>query len=111
MAFKRMEGFAGSIPQRFIDNSVVKCPMCGTLEPNWSVDMKWEMQWRKGASYLFKCDKCNCILSTPVADVTGDERTPYTTIGFLKKMQGKKNAVTYITIEEVGNAQTTNLYK
>ena len=30
MAFKRMEGFTGSVPQKFIDNRVPKCPMCGT---------------------------------------------------------------------------------
>ena len=28
MAFKRMEGFSGSVPQKFADNRIPKCPMC-----------------------------------------------------------------------------------
>jgi hypothetical protein len=28
MAFKIMEGFSGSVPQKFADNRIPKCPMC-----------------------------------------------------------------------------------
>ena len=38
MAFKRMEGFAGSVPQKFADQRIPKCPMCGTNNPHWSID-------------------------------------------------------------------------
>lgn len=34
MAFKRMEGFAGSVPQKFADQRIPKCPMCGTNNPH-----------------------------------------------------------------------------
>lgn len=45
MAFKRMEGFAGSIPQKFIDNRVSKCPMCGTTNPHWTIDPKFDISF------------------------------------------------------------------
>lgn len=34
MVFKRMEGFAGSVPQKFADQRIPKCPMCGTTNPH-----------------------------------------------------------------------------
>ena len=44
MAFKRMEGFAGSVPQGFIDRNVKICPLCGTDFPHWSIDQKMQMK-------------------------------------------------------------------
>ncbi len=88
MAFKRMEGFAGSIPQKFIDNRVPKCPMCGTDNPHWSIDQKMGLVSLN--RYLFKCEQCQCILSATVADVTGIGRSPLTTLGLAKALGGKK---------------------
>lgn len=31
--FRRCDGFAGSVPQKFIDTKFPKCPMCGTNDP------------------------------------------------------------------------------
>lgn len=107
MAFKRMEGFAGSVPQKFIDNNVVKCPMCGTNEPHWAIDMKMQMKL-EGNLYLFQCEKCKCVLASPVPDVTGFNNTPLTTTGFLKKLMGKKNGVINIRVLEVGSARTSD---
>ena len=109
MAFKRMEGFAGSIPQKFIDNSVPKCPMCGSTEPHWAIDPK--MGWIN--RYLFKCEKCEkceCILSASTPDVTGFSRTPLSTLGLAKALGGKKMSTIYMKIEEVGSIQTTKLH-
>ena len=108
MAFKRMEGFAGSVPQKFIDNSVVKCPMCGTTNPHWAIDMKMQMKL-EGNLYLFKCEQCNCVISATVPDVTGFNNTPLTTTGLIKKLSGKKTGVIYMKIQDVGNAQTTKM--
>lgn len=101
MAFKRMEGFAGSIPQGFIDRSVKVCPLCGTDDPHWSIDQKMQMKL-EGNLYLFQCQKCGGVLSAPVPDVTGFNNTVLTTTGLLKKLSGKKNGVIYIKIQDAG---------
>lgn len=110
MAFKRMEGFAGSVPQKFIDNNVKKCPMCGSNDPHWSIDMKMQMKL-EGNLYLFKCEKCNCIISATVPDVTGFSKTVVTTFGLIKKMSGKNLKTIYMKIQDVGVAQTTKIYE
>lgn len=110
MAFKRMEGFAGSVPQRFIDNNVVKCPMCGTTDPHWAIDQKMQMKL-EGNLYLFQCEKCKCILSSPVPDVTGFNNTALTTTGLIKRLSGKKNGVIYMKVQDVGTAQTTKIHE
>ena len=109
MAFKRMEGFIGGVPQNFIDNRVPKCPMCGTDNPHWSIDQK--MGFISLNRYLFKCEKCECILSATVADVTGFARTPITTIGLAKMIGGKKVGTTYMKIDDVGSMQATKLHE
>ena len=88
MGFKRMEGFTGSVPQKFIDNNVLICPMCGTKNPHWGIDMKMQMKL-EGNLYLFKWEKCDCILSATVPDVTGFGRSALTTLGLIKKCQEK----------------------
>lgn len=107
MGFKRMEGFAGSVPQKFIDNNVLICPMCGTKNPHWSIDMKMQIKL-EGNLYLFKCEQCNCILSATVPDVTGFGRNALTTLGLIKKMSGKNTRTIYMKIQEVGNSQIEN---
>jgi len=107
MAFKRMEGFAGSVPQKFIDNRVPKCPMCGTTNPHWAIDQKMGLVNR----YLFKCEQCKCILSATVPDVTGIARTPITTLGLAKMIGGKKASTIYMKIDDVGIMQTTKIHE
>ena len=102
MAFKRMEGFAGSVPQGFIDGRVKICPMCGTNNPHWAIDQKMQMKL-EGNLYLFQCEQCKGVLSSPVPDVTGFNNSVLTTTGLLKKMSGKKNGVIYLRIYEAGN--------
>ena len=63
MSFKRMEVFSGSVPQKFADNRIPKCPMCGTDNPHWSIDMRrgkmMSLDSEENATkYLFKCEKC-----------------------------------------------------
>lgn len=102
MAFKRMEGFAGSVPQGFIDRNVKVCPFCGSNNPHWAIDQKMQFKL-EGNLYLFQCEQCKGILSSPVPDVTGFNNTVLTTTGLLKKLSGKKNGVIYIKIYDVGN--------
>lgn len=102
MAFKRMEGFAGSIPQGFIDRNLKVCPFCGTSSPHWSIDQKMQLKL-EGNLYLFQCEQCKCVLSSPVPDVTGYNNTVLTTTGLLKKLSGKKNGVIYLRIYDVGH--------
>ena len=66
--FKRCDGFAGCIPQHFIDSKFPKCPMCGTNEPYWKLKDKMEMM---GNRTMFLCDKCGAILSATTADLSG----------------------------------------
>lgn len=117
MAFKRMEGFSGSVPQKFADNRIPKCPICGTDNPHWSIDMRrgkmMSLDPEENANkYLFKCEKCNCILRVPVTDVVGVGRSALLSWqGVAKKAHGKDTKSIYVTVEEVGEAQTTELYK
>ena len=108
MAFKRMEGFAGSVPQGFIDRNVKICPLCGTNNPHWSIDQKMQMKL-EGNLYLFKCEQCNGILSSPVPDVTGFNNTMLTTTGLLKKLSGKKNGEIYIRVQDAGNSNKNDM--
>jgi len=102
LAFKRMEGFAGSVPQGFIDRSIKICPFCGSSNPHWAIDQKMQMKL-EGNLYLFQCEQCKGVLSAPVPDVTGFNNTPLTTTGLLKKLSGKKNGVIYMRIYAVGD--------
>ena len=117
MAFKRMEGFAGSVPQKFADQRIPKCPMCGTNNPHWSIDERMGKMFsfdpeENAHKYLFKCEQCGCILRVPVTDVVGVGRSALLSWqGVAKKMHGKETGAIYVTIEDVGNAQTTQLYK
>lgn len=102
MAFKRMEGFAGSVPQGFIDGRVKVCPFCGSSNPHWAIDQKMQMKL-EGNLYLFQCEQCKGVLSSPVPDVTGFNNSVLTTTGLLKKLSGKKNGVIYLRVYAAGN--------
>ncbi len=117
MAFKRMEGFSGSIPQKFADTKIPKCPMCGTTNPHWSIDermgkmMSFDPE-ENAHKYLFKCEQCGCVLRVPVTDVVGMGRSALLSWqGLAKKVHGKQTSALYVTVEEVGKMQTTELYK
>lgn len=103
MAFKRMDGFIGSIPQKFIDRSLRICPMCGSNKPHWNLDQKFGWVHR----YLFKCTDCKCILSASTPDVEGESRMPFSTMGVAKMLSGKNITEVYFKVDEVGMAQTT----
>ena len=108
MKFKRSDGFTGSIPQKFIDNKVPKCPMCGTEDPHWTLAQK---MYFTETRYLFKCEKCNCILSATVHDISGLGRTALTGFGLAKALGGKKVKTIYMKVDEVGTMQTTKLHE
>lgn len=117
MPFKRSDGFVGSVPQKFADNKIPKCPMCGTSEPHWTIDERMgkimSLDPEENANkYLFKCDKCGCVLRVPVTDVVGIGRSALLSWqGLAKKVHGKETGAIYVTIEEVGNMQVTEIYK
>ena len=102
MAFKRMEGFAGSVPQGFIDRSVKICPLCGSSDPYWAIDQKMQMKL-EGNLYLFQCEQCKGVLASPVPDVAGFNSTMLTTTGLLKKLSGKKNGEIYLRVYDAGS--------
>lgn len=108
MAFRRFDGFTGSVPQRFIDNNMPVCPMCGSDNPHWTCDQ--EIKFTKN-NYLYKCSECDAILSAAPSDVTGVGRTALTTMGLMKKMSGKNVKAIYITVRDVGKVQTTQAHK
>lgn len=113
--FKRCDGFAGSIPQKFIDNNFPKCPMCGTNAPYWKLKNKKEMLLNRT---MFLCDKCGCILSATTPDIAGFSKSiaglAYASgrlSAISKKAAGKDTATIYIKVEKAGNAQTTKIYE
>ena len=110
MAFKRMEGFAGSVPQGFIDRSVKICPFCGTDHPHWAIDQKMQMKL-EGNLYLFQCEQCKGVLSSPVPDVTGFNKSVLTTTGLLKKMSGKRNDTIYMRVYDAGTNEGLEIGK
>ncbi len=117
MAFKRMEGFSGSIPQKFADTKIPKCPMCGTTNSHWSIDermgkmMSFDPE-ENAHKYLFKCEQYGCVLRVPVTDVVGVGRSALLSWqGLAKKVHGKQTSAIYVTVEEVGKMQKTELYK
>lgn len=117
MSFKRMDGFVGGVPQKFADNRIPKCPMCGTCNPYWTIDERMGKMMslnpeENAHKYLFKCDKCSCILRVPVTDVVGVGRSALLSWqGMAKKARGKDVKAIYVTIEDVGTMQTTELYR
>ena len=106
MEFKRMEGFVGSVPQKFVDQRIPKCPMCGTTNPHWAVSermgkmMSFDPE-ENAHKYLFKCERCDCVLRVPVTDVVGIGRSAMLSWqGVAKKVRGKQTKAIYVTIEE-----------
>ena len=116
MAFKRMEGFAGSVPQQFADQRIPLCPMCGTNYPHWSIDQRMGNMFsfnpeENANKYLFMCEQCGCVLRVPVTDVVGVGRSVLSWQGLAKQMHGKQTGAIYVTVEYVGRAQATDYYR
>lgn len=105
MGFKRYEGFMGSLPQKFVDNKLPICPVCGDQEPKWAIDEK--MGWVN--RYLFQCAKCKAILSASVPDVTGFSKTPVSIFGMAKMLDGKKLKTVYFKLESFGDEENEKL--
>lgn len=110
--FHRADGFAGSVPQKFVDRTFPKCPICCSGEPRWTISQHNQMSW-KGNLYLFKCTNCQSIISMSMPDVTtlgngagGVAANP--SIGLtnlmVKASSGKEAGAVYAVIESVGNS-------
>lgn len=115
--FRRMEGLVGSVPQRFADTHIPLCPMCKSSTPRWTVNerlgklMSFDPE-ENAHKYLFRCEECGCVLRVPVTDVNGMGRSALLSYqGIAKKIHGKDTRAIYVTIEEVGAMQTTDMYK
>ncbi len=111
--FRRCDGFAGSIPQKFINANMPVCPMCGSDDPYWL--LKDKMEWT-AHRIMFRCSKCGCILSATNGDFTGTTKSTafavLTTAGAVnaltKKAQGKDVKTVYMRVEDVGDAQLSS---
>lgn len=110
--FHRADGFVGSLPQKFVDRTFIKCPICCSAEPNWTIAQHNQMSW-KGNLYLFKCSHCNSVISMSMPDVTtlsngGGGIAANPTVGLtnlmVKANSGKEVGAVYAVIESVGNS-------
>lgn len=110
MAFKRMEGFAGSVPQKFGDERMPLCPFCGTNTPHWAIDQKMgkmlSLDPEKNANkYLYQCEQCKGIVRVPTTDVVGVGRSALLSWqGVAKKARGKDVQAIYVTLADVGSS-------
>jgi hypothetical protein len=105
MTFKRVDGFVGCMSQRFIDRNVPTCPICGSCAPCWTID-----EVVTGvAKYLFKCEVCNCILSSSISDVSSYSRAALAAAGSSKFYLRKIRRAVKMRIEHAGNLKPTNI--
>lgn len=113
--FHRAEGWAGSVPQSFVNRTFPKCPVCCSKEPYWTIAQHNQMSW-KGNFYLFKCSCCDSIISMSMPDVTtvgngGAGFAANATVGLTNLMfkanTGKEAGAVYAVIESVGRSGVT----
>ena len=113
--FHRADGFVGSLPQKFVDRTFVKCPICCSANPNWTISQHNQMSW-KGNLYLFKCSCCGSVISMSMPDVTtlgngGGGVALNPSVGLtnlmVKASSGKEAGAVYAVIESVGNSGVT----
>lgn len=97
--FERNENTLYSVPLRFADLKMKRCPLCGTRQPKWLVKEEWKIL---GKIYHFMCPECRSILKVSQDDVTGMSFTTATMSGQLKKYKGKDNKKIYVTVEKIG---------
>lgn len=102
--FKRETDTMYSIPQRFADTKLIRCPFCGTEKPLWESREQWRLT---GKDYFFRCPDCGSILKVGQEDVTGMSFTTTSFAGRQKKRAGKENGTVYIRVEKIGLAVKT----
>ena len=113
--FKRCNGFAGSIPQNFINANMPVCPMCGSADPYWTHKDKLEFTAHR---ILFRCKDCGCVISATQDDFSGTTKsTAYAVLktggavnALVKKKQGKDVKTVYMKVEDAGSAQTSSAF-
>lgn len=99
MPFRRNEDALYSIPQRFADQQIPFCPVCGTDAPRWLTAQNQKFLFKY---YYFKCAVCGSILSTTEEDVCGLSKTTRTLSGKYKKHKGKDNDKIYASVDKLG---------
>ena len=114
--FHRAEGFAGSVPQTFVNRTFPRCPLCCHTDPYWTIAQHNQMSG-KGNLYLFKCSRCEGIISMSMPDVTtlangGSGVAANPTVGLTNLMakasSDKKADAIYAVIESVGHSGVTS---
>lgn len=114
--FHSADGFMGSVPQKFVNRTFPKCPLCCSKNPMWTISQHNQMSW-KGNLYLFKCSQCESIISMSMPDVTtlangpsGVVSNPNVGLANLvaKKSSGKEAGAIYAVIESVGSSGVSN---
>ena len=110
--FHRADGFVGSVPQKFVDRTYPKCPICCTTNPYWTIAQHNQMKM-KGNLYLFKCSNCDSVISVTVPDVTtlgngGVGFAANASVGLVnlaaKASAGREAGAVYAVIESVGRS-------
>lgn len=113
--FHRADGFVGSVPQKFVDRTFPRCPICCSNQPYWTIAQHNQMSW-KGNLYLFQCSQCQSIISMSMPDVTtlgngGSGIAFNPNVGLtnllVKSSAGKEAGAVYAVIESVGNSGVT----
>lgn len=107
--FVHATGFVGSIPQKFVDTKMEKCPYC-CKKPIWDFTQIRLKTWR-GNINVFKCSECQGAFSISVMDISTalDLAANYANGLNLVNMAAKKKAgkeahTAYVTFENVGNS-------
>lgn len=78
--FKRYDGFAGSIVQKFADTSIPVCPMCGN-NPHWLLHQSQKVVSifpipKQDNYYFLRCESCGLTMHTLFHQV-GDSHAPF----------------------------------
>lgn len=105
MAFKRYDGFTGSIPQKKMDKGLTKCPFCGN-DPHWLLEIK---QGFATASMTCMCEKCGAKLYSENSGFNYDDNLRVVDTGNVNKNNLNLNAIYHITaLNTLGNKTNLN---
>ncbi len=99
MRFSRKDNALYSIPQRFADERLPFCPICGSDDPHWLTAEHQKLFYKY---YYFKCGKCGSVFSATADDVSGLSGTTASFYGKYKKYKGKDNRTVYIHVDQTG---------
>jgi len=97
--YRRKDNALYNIQQRFGDENIPFCPVCGSEDPHWLIA---ENQMILFKSFYYKCQECGSILATTEEDVCGLSRTDKTFAGKLKQRKGKELDRIYMKIYKLG---------